>query len=143
MSSGWVSRRLHRGLPLHSLMKARFRLKIRAARQRKYGQKVKLPVSLHLIILKHLILIIGSSSGIRRNLHHMIIWDFNVIIALAITISLGVVIVLWVFYTLSAGRTEVKSNREYFRQCGFCGYLYLDYFKKTPGHCPRCGSYQN
>jgi len=71
----------------------------------------------------------------------MIIWDFNVIVALGITLSLGVVIVLWVFYT--AGRAEPLGNREFFRQCGFCGYLYFDYLKKVPAHCPRCGSYQN
>ncbi len=73
----------------------------------------------------------------------MIIWDFNVIVALGITLSLGVVIVPWVFYTLSGGRAEVLSNREFFRQCDFCGYLYFDYFKKALGACPRCGSYQN
>ena len=73
----------------------------------------------------------------------MLIWDFNVIVALGITLTLGVVITLWVYYTLSAGRCEALSDREYFRQCGFCGYLYFDYFKKHPAHCPRCGSYQD
>jgi hypothetical protein len=80
----------------------------------------------------------------------MIIWDFNVIVAFGITLSLGVVLVCWVFYTLSRGRhdggpsrTGPLSDREFFRQCGFCGYLYFDYFKKAPGHCPRCGSYQD
>jgi hypothetical protein len=81
----------------------------------------------------------------------MIIWDFNVIVALGITLSLGVVIVLWVFYTLSRGSIDrtrtgyagTLSDREFFRQCGFCSYLYFDYFKKEPGSCPRCGSYQS
>jgi len=74
----------------------------------------------------------------------MIIWDFNVIVALGITFSLGVVIVTWVFYTLSGRRHGVADHdREFFRQCGFCGYLYFDYFKREPGHCPRCGSYQS
>ncbi len=78
----------------------------------------------------------------------MIIWDFSVIVALGIILSLGIVIILWVFYTLSGGRTgprgraETLSHREFFRQCGFCGYLYFDYFKKVHGACPRCGSYQ-
>jgi hypothetical protein len=73
----------------------------------------------------------------------MIIWDFNVIVALGITFSLGVVIVLWLFYTLTRGRTETLSQREFFQQCGFCGYLFFDYFKKVHGACPRCGSYQS
>ena len=80
----------------------------------------------------------------------MIIWDFNIIVALGITFSLGVVIVPWVFYTLNrgpryggAGRIEPLGDREFFRQCGFCGYLYFDYFKKDLGACPRCGSYQS
>jgi len=73
----------------------------------------------------------------------MIIWDFNVIIALGTTLSLGVVLVLWVFYTLSEGRAEASKDQDFFRQCCFCGYLYFDYFKKAHGACPRCGSYQN
>jgi len=73
----------------------------------------------------------------------MIVWDFNVIVALTITLSLGVVIVCWVFYTLGGRRTDILSDREFFRQCSFCGYLYFDYFKKAHGACPRCGSYQN
>ena len=73
----------------------------------------------------------------------MIIWDFNVIAALGITLSLGVVIALWVFYTLSGGCAGSLSDRDFFRQCVFCGYLYFDYFKKEQGACPRCGSYQD
>ena len=78
----------------------------------------------------------------------MVIWDFNVIVAFGIILSLGIVIVLWVFYTCGGhtgpgGRAEVLNDLEFFRQCGFCGYLYFDYFKKIPGHCPRCGSYQD
>jgi hypothetical protein len=72
----------------------------------------------------------------------MIIWDFNVIIALGITLGLGVVILSWVLYNLNRKNEPVVSNREFFRQCGFCGYLYFDYFKKELGTCPRCGSYQ-
>jgi len=73
----------------------------------------------------------------------MIIWDFNVIVALGVSLCLGVVILLWLFYTLSRSGTEAYSDREFFRQCFFCGYLYFDYFKSSPGHCPRCGSYQD
>jgi hypothetical protein len=71
----------------------------------------------------------------------MIIWDFNVIVALGITLSLGVVIMGWVFYTLRRGDSEVLRDREFFRQCHFCSYLYFDYFKKVQEICPRCGSY--
>jgi len=78
----------------------------------------------------------------------MIVWDFNVIVALTITLSLGVVILGWMFYTPSEGGAGhgpkgALSDREFFRQCGFCGYLYFDYFKKAPAHCPRCGSYDS
>ena len=72
----------------------------------------------------------------------MIIWDFNVIVALGITLGLGVVIALWVFYTLRGGRAEVLNDFEFFRQCSFCSYLYFDYFKNEHGACPRCGSFQ-
>jgi len=73
----------------------------------------------------------------------MIIWDFNVIVAMAVTLSLGVVILLWVFYTFKGASTEPMSDREFFRQCGICAYLYFDYFKKKSDACPRCGSYQD
>ena len=73
----------------------------------------------------------------------MFFWDFNVIIALGITLGLGVVIAGWLFYTLSGSSIERCREGEFFRQCGFCGYLYFDYFKKSPAHCPRCGSYQS
>lgn len=73
----------------------------------------------------------------------MIIWDFNVIVALLITLALGVVFSLWIYYTLGRGRTLSENDREYFRQCAFCGYLYFDYFKRKQGACPRCGSYQS
>jgi hypothetical protein len=72
----------------------------------------------------------------------MFIWDFNVIVALGITLSLGLVIAAWMFYTLDRGRKEMPSRLEFFRQCVFCGYLYFDYFKKMPCCCPRCGSYK-
>jgi len=71
----------------------------------------------------------------------MFIWDFNVIVAFGITLSLGLVIVAWMSYTLDKGRKET-GRLEFFRQCVFCGYLYFDYFKKTPCCCPRCGSYK-
>jgi uncharacterized paraquat-inducible protein A len=72
----------------------------------------------------------------------MIVWDFNVIVAFVLSFSLSVVIVLWLFYTLSVGRTRPLGDKEFFRQCDFCSYLYFDYFKKMHGACPRCGSYQ-
>ncbi|MDE1920738.1 MAG: hypothetical protein KGJ09_04935 [Candidatus Omnitrophica bacterium] len=61
--------------------------------------------------------------------------------AIVMTLSLGFVISLWVFYTL--GRSPAAADRDFFRQCRFCGYLYFDYSKKTPGTCPCCGSYQD
>ncbi len=72
----------------------------------------------------------------------MLIWDFNVITAFVQTICLGVVIALWLFYTLNKGRQDKVSGRASFRQCGICGYLYFDYAAKPQGVCPRCGSYQ-
>jgi len=73
----------------------------------------------------------------------MIVWDFNAITALGITLSLMVVLILWIIYTLRKGSGQLLSDREFFRQCGFCSYLYFDYFKRTPRSCPRCGSYQD
>ncbi|MDE2028144.1 MAG: hypothetical protein KGK03_02890 [Candidatus Omnitrophica bacterium] len=73
----------------------------------------------------------------------MFIWDFNVIVALSLGLALTVVLAAWVFYTLKRRRPAVLSEQEFFKQCGFCGFLYFDYSKKSPGTCPRCGSYQD
>ena len=73
----------------------------------------------------------------------MIIWDFNAIVAFGVALGLGLVMAAWGFYTFNRGREERLLDREFFRQCVFCGFLYFDYFKKMPCCCPRCGSYQN
>jgi hypothetical protein len=71
----------------------------------------------------------------------MIIWDFSVITALTMILALGVVLGVWISYTFSKDPVGPLAGGEFFRQCGFCSYLYLDYLKKNIGRCPRCGSY--
>lgn len=70
----------------------------------------------------------------------MFVWNFNVLIAVLVTLGLGLVFGLWLFYTKDTGHEEAPGHGEFFRQCGFCGYLFFDYGLR--GRCPRCASWQ-
>ena len=71
----------------------------------------------------------------------MFIWDYSAIIALSLFILLAIVFVMRVFYTLKRG-TEA-SEAGYFRQCPYCGHVYMDFFLHSPCQCPRCLSYHD
>ena len=74
----------------------------------------------------------------------MFIWEYNAIFAVVVFLSFGVVFVLWVAYTLIRAGVEGEPKESvYFRQCPFCVYVYMDYYVRTPGHCPRCLSYHD
>ena len=74
----------------------------------------------------------------------MFIWDFSAIFAVGLILAIGVVLTLWVRYNLARDKQAAPEPvAEYFRQCHFCGYVYLDYFKKDPCRCPRCLSYHD
>ena len=72
----------------------------------------------------------------------MIVWDFNVIIALSISLALAIVLGVWIFYTKRKDM-EVGTSQDYpyLKQCSFCTYLFVDYLKRDHVRCPRCGSY--
>ena len=72
----------------------------------------------------------------------MFIWDYNAIFAFFWIISMVLVFVLWVAYTLSRGKKEPDfAQVEFFRQCHYCGHVYLDYQMRNPCRCVRCLSY--
>ncbi len=74
----------------------------------------------------------------------MFIWDFSAIFAVTLILSLGLVLTLWVRYNLNRDRQGLKETIvEYFRQCNYCAYVYLDYLRRTPCRCPRCLSYHD
>ncbi len=72
----------------------------------------------------------------------MIVWDFNVIVALSISLGLAIVLGLWIFYTKRKGSAgQDARDYPYLKQCSFCTYLFLDYLRRDHVRCPRCGSY--
>ena len=74
----------------------------------------------------------------------MFIWDFTAVFAVILIVLLGVVFVLRLFYTLNRGLDFKESSPvEDFRQCGYCGYVYMDHLKRDPCRCPRCLSYHD
>jgi hypothetical protein len=74
----------------------------------------------------------------------MFIWDYSAIFAVILIILLGIVFGMGVFYTLNR-RLQAATSVEaaYFRQCHYCGYVYMDYLKREPCRCPRCLSYHD
>ena len=74
----------------------------------------------------------------------MFIWDFSAIFAVVLIVSLGVVFAGWLFYTFN-GPVENHEYRpqEHFRQCQYCGHVYMDYLKRAPCRCPQCLSYHD
>jgi hypothetical protein len=74
----------------------------------------------------------------------MFIWDFSAIFAVALILTVGLVLALWIRYNFYRDGQQVEGAiLEYFRQCSYCGYVYLDYSKKSPCYCPRCLSYHD
>jgi len=74
----------------------------------------------------------------------MFIWDFGALFAVVLILLLGLVFSLWLFYTLNRG-LDFKESQEWadFRQCHYCGYVYMDHFKRNPCRCPQCLSYHD
>lgn len=74
----------------------------------------------------------------------MFIWDFSAVFAVILFLFLGLVFALRLFYTLDR-RPDLKGSRDWpdFRQCRYCGYVYVDHFQRSPCRCPRCLSYHD
>ena len=73
----------------------------------------------------------------------MFIWDFNAIFAVALILYLVIVLGVWMFYTLIEKQYGSAKDAGYFRQCRYCGHVYLDYLMRNPCLCPRCLSYHD
>ena len=73
----------------------------------------------------------------------MFIWDFNAIFAVALILSLAIVLGVWMFYTFRGQQDRRTQDAGYFRQCRYCGHVYLDYLMRNPCLCPRCLSYHD
>ncbi len=75
----------------------------------------------------------------------MFIWDFSAIFAVVLILSLGLVLTMWMRYNSNRDHQQgvAEAVSEYFRQCHYCGYVYLDYARRDPCSCPRCLSYHD
>lgn len=72
----------------------------------------------------------------------MIHVDIVLAIAIFLSISLGVVFLLWVFYNFRGGRgTAVGDNIEQVQQCPYCAYVFTCTRQAGVFKCPRCRSY--
>ena len=74
----------------------------------------------------------------------MFIWDFNAVFTIGMISFLSVVLGFWMFYTFTeGGRYPAAKDAGYFRQCRYCGHVYLDHLSRNPCLCPRCASYHD
>ena len=73
----------------------------------------------------------------------MFIWDFNAVFALAVISCLTLVLGPWIAYTFKERAHPADKDAAYFRQCRYCGHMYLDYLQRDPCLCPRCHSYHD
>ncbi len=74
----------------------------------------------------------------------MFIWDFSAIFAVILIFGVGIVLTLWIIYTLNRQRQQSgEVIADFLRHCHYCSYIYLDYRKRVPCRCPRCKSYHD
>lgn len=74
----------------------------------------------------------------------MFVWDFSAIFAVALIFGVGLVLTLWITYnSYRDQQTSEDLVAQYFQQCRYCGYVYLDYLRRDPCCCPRCSSYHD
>lgn len=73
----------------------------------------------------------------------MFIWDINALFAAALIIVLGIVFIKWMAYTFIKAKGKQGVASSVFRQCHYCGYVYMDYLKRNPCKCTRCLSYHD
>lgn len=72
----------------------------------------------------------------------MIQVDIVLAISIFLSISLGVVFLLWVFYNFRGGRgTAVGDDIEQVQQCPYCAYVFVSLKQADVLMCPRCRSY--
>ena len=74
----------------------------------------------------------------------MFIWGFDAIFAVALILSIGLVLILWMLYNLNRDR-EMQQEKvsQYLKHCHYCGYVYLDFLLRSSCRCPRCLSYHD
>lgn len=72
----------------------------------------------------------------------MIPIDASLAIAVFLSIFLGVVFVLWIFYNFYGGsKGTVVEPVEDVQQCPYCTYVFINYAGRGMVMCPRCHSY--
>lgn len=59
-------------------------------------------------------------------------------IAIFLSVSLGIVFVLWIFYNFRRGST---ANQGEIQQCPYCTHVFLSHDQGDIQACPRCQSY--
>ena len=72
----------------------------------------------------------------------MIQIDIVLAISVFLSVFLGVVFVLWIFYNFRGGRKKIGADSvEHVHQCPYCTYVFVSYQQTDVFMCPRCRSY--
>ena len=73
----------------------------------------------------------------------MITLNFDWAVALFLTLSLGIVFILWMFYTLKKTAEPAATHQEpgNINQCPYCTFIFYSYNDFETLRCPRCQSF--
>lgn len=72
----------------------------------------------------------------------MFIWDFTALFAVFVIVFLGIVLSMWMFYTLNVAKSpKIFNEGANFWNCKYCGHVFVEYVKRDILRCPRCLSY--
>lgn len=71
----------------------------------------------------------------------MFVWDYSTLMAAGISLWVGLVLALWVYYTLIRQPFRRSyNNGAILKQCPFCLFLFQSWSKVKLSRCPCCQS---
>ena len=71
----------------------------------------------------------------------MIEMEFSMAIAVYLSLTVGLILLLWMYFDKRNTLDSFYSDDSFFWQCSICMYVYIDSMHNLISQCPRCGSY--
>jgi hypothetical protein len=71
----------------------------------------------------------------------MIRIEITFAVALYISLSIFLVIILWIFYNCTKKEQTLMSDATHLEQCRYCAHVFFNYLDKEIVVCPLCKSY--
>ncbi|MBU1852476.1 MAG: hypothetical protein KJ957_00340 [Candidatus Omnitrophica bacterium] len=71
----------------------------------------------------------------------MIKIEFSLAIAVYLGLTVGLILLVWIYFEKRKTLESFYSENRFFWQCSICTYVYIDSMHNLISQCPRCGSY--